>query len=448
MIRPLIAQALHSLRHQKLSQDIAYSLGSFVVLAISGIVINIVITGLRDAAALGVFNLSYAVYIVASQFAVWGLHYSVLRHAAFYESDPEERGHMLLTAALCAIVMGVVAAVLVALAEPLFARAFSSETTGAAIRNAALGLALFPLNKVLIAYLNGLRRMKAFAVLQAVRYSAVMALVAVVAASPWPIETATFCFFLAEAFTVTLACAYIARKKLAGALRFTQAWVRRHYTFGTKGLAAGMFAEVNSRVDVLMIGFFLSDRATGIYSFAAMLVDGVYHVLAMVRINFSPILVGAVRDKDWLTAQNLRRQSRRLVLPATIVLSAGLVAAFYAFTAWVMPPSKGLLEGLPSLVILLSGLVLVCFLVPFDQLLMMSGHPGYQTAQQLALVGTNIVVAALLLPVFGIEGAAFGTASSYVAGILVMVFFANRVLGWNLVNNTVKAAAPASKLPA
>jgi O-antigen/teichoic acid export membrane protein len=440
MIRPLIIQALHSFRHQKLSQDIVYSLGSFVVLAISGIVINIAITGLRDVAALGVFNLSYAVYIVASQFAVWGLHYSVLRYAAFYEVDPVERGHMLLTAAVCAIGMGVVVSGVIVLAEPLFARAFGSETTGAAIRNSALGLVLFPLNKVLIAYLNGLRRMKAFAVLQALRYSAVTVLVAAVAASPLPIETSAFCFFLAEVFTVLLSCIYIARQKLAGELRFTSAWIKRHYAFGTKGLPAGMFAEINSRVDVLMIGFFLSDRATGIYSFAAMLVDGIYHILAMVRINFSPILVGAVRDKDWQTAQNLRRQSRRLVLPVTIALSAGLVAAFYAFTAWVMPPSKGLLEGLPSLVILLSGLVLVCFLVPFDQLLMMSGHPGYQATQQLALVGTNIAVAAVLLPVYGIEGAAAGTAASYVAGIAVMVLFARRLLGWNLVNNTVSVA--------
>ena len=98
----------------------------------------------------------------------------------------------------------------------------------------------------------------------------------------------------------------IARLRLAGTLRLRRDWVVRHYKFGTKGLAAGLFTEVNSRVDVLMIGFFLSDRATGIYSFAAMLVDGVYHVLAMVRINFNPILVAAIRDKDWKTAQNLR----------------------------------------------------------------------------------------------------------------------------------------------
>lgn len=440
MIRSLFAQALHSLRHRKLSQDIAYSLGSFLVLAISGIVINIVVTVLRDAAALGVFNLSYAVYIVASQIAVWGFHYSVLRHSAFYESDQVERGHMLLTAAICALVMGVVAAGLVALAEPLFARAFSSETTGAAIRNAALGLALFPLNKVLIAYLNGLRCMKAFSALQAVRYIVVMLFVTAVVASPLPIENATFCFFIAEALTIVLACLYIARHKLAGELRFTHAWIRRHFAFGTKSLPSGLFAEVHSRVDVLMVGFFLSDRAAGIYSFAAMLADGVFHVLAMIRINFSPILVGALRDKDWYTALSLRRRSFQIVLPAAIVLSSVLIAVFYAFTAWVIPPSKGLMDGLPSLVIMLFGVVMISFLVPFDQLLMMSGYPGYQATQQLAMVGTNIVIAAVLLPLYGLEGAAAGTAAGYFAGIAVMVLLANRVLGWNLVKNTVGAA--------
>jgi O-antigen/teichoic acid export membrane protein len=146
-------------------------------------------------------------------------------------------------------------------------------------------------------------------------------------------------------------------------------------------------------------------------------------------------LVSAVRDNDWLTVHNLCRQSRRFVLPATIVLSLGLIITFYAFTTWVIPSDKGLQDGLTSLVILLIGVVFVCFLVPFDQLLMMSGHPGYQTAQQLAMVGTNIALAALLLPIYGIEGAAVGTAVSYVAGISVMLFFVRRVLGWNLVGN-------------
>ncbi|RJG04664.1 hypothetical protein D3870_00285 [Noviherbaspirillum cavernae] len=437
MIGAMISRAVQSLRHQKLSQDIAYSLGSFFVLAVSGIVINIAITALRDAAALGVFNLSYAVYIVASQFAVFGLHYSVLRYSAYHEASEQERGTLLCTASLAALLLGVLAALIVHSAEPLFARAFGSEVTARAVSNAAWGLALFPLNKVLLAYLNGLRRMKAYSVLQGVRYFVVMLLVAIIAASARPIEDAAFCFLIAEVITAVLAIGYLISRRLIRRPRVTVEWMRRHFSFGARGLMAGMFSEINSRIDVLMIGFFLTDRAVGIYSFAAMLVDGLYQVLAIVRINFNPMLVSAIRDKQWDQARHLRVLAQKIVLPVALFLALGLVLAYYAVTAWVMP-EKGMLEGLPSLVILLAGLVLVSHLVPFDNLMMVSGHPGYQTTQQLCTVGANILIAAILLPVLGIEGAAIGTAVSYVTGIATLVFFANRVIGWQLLRNVFR----------
>ncbi len=440
MIGSLFSRLVDSLRHQKLTQDIAYSMGSFVVLAISGIVINIVITALRDAAALGVFNIAYAVYIVASQFAALGIHYSVLRHTAYYHESPVERGRMLLTAGLMVVAFGFLAAGAMTLAHPLFDAAFSSAHAGQAIVNSALGLLLFPLNKVLLAYLNGLRQMKAFSILQALRYLSLMVAVSAVAASSMPIENATFGFLVAEMITAVATIGFLASRRLATDLVYCRDWVGRHLAFGSKGLMAGMFAEVNSRVDVLMIGYFLSDRATGIYSFAAMLVDGLYQVLAMIRINFNPILVAAVRDRKWEHAQRLREQSGRYVAPAVLALSALLALGFYLFTSWLMP-GKGLLEGLPALLILMSGVCVVAIFVPFDNLLMVSGHPGYQTAQQLATVIANIIVAALLLPVLGIEGAALGTAVSYTCGIAVLLVFGRRLLGWDLVRNTVRSDA-------
>ena len=78
-------------RAHKLTRDIGWTLGSFVMLAASGMVINLVVAGARDAAALGVFNQAYAVYIIASQLATLGLHYSVLRHAALHEADEVTR---------------------------------------------------------------------------------------------------------------------------------------------------------------------------------------------------------------------------------------------------------------------------------------------------------------------------------------------------------------------
>ena len=417
--------------HQKLSQDIAYSLGSFVILALVGIAINVVIVATRDTAALGVFNLAYAVYITASQLATVGLHYSVLRHAAFHVESPEQRSRLFFTAAICATGLGIVAAIAMYLAEPLFARLFSSEATAAAIRNAALGLALFPLNKVVLAYLNALRRMKAIAFLQSFRYLVIFLLVSMIAVSNLPVSHLTFCFCVAEAFMLALGLAYVRHRRLAPSPTFCVSWMGQHFRFGVRALPAGLFVEVNSRIDVLMIGFFLDDKSVGIYSFAAMLVDGMYHILAMVRINFNPLLVAAARDNDYGAVGALRQQSQKMVLPLMVVLAAGLIFTYWIAATWVLP-GKDLMLGIYSLIILLAALVPVSFLIPFDNLMMVSGHPGLQTMQQVATVGVNATVMVVLLPIMGIEGAAIATAFSYIAGILMLLYLARRTLGWNL----------------
>jgi len=430
----LLSRAAERWRSHKLTRDIAWTLGSFVMLAISGIVINLVVAGVRDAAALGVFNQAYAVYIIASQLATVGLHYSVLRHAALHDADAPVRGRMFFTAAACALGLGALAAVVVAATAGWLGSLFDSLATGRAVAWSSAGLLLFSLNKVLLAYLNGLRRMRAFSVLQGLRYLLVMAVVCGIALSPLPIEMATLAFLVAEAATAAGAVAYVVRRGLAAHLAFDREWLRTHFRFGTKGLAAGMFAEFNSRIDVLLIGVFLPDREVGIYSFAAMMVDGVYHVLAMVRLNFNPVLVGSLRDADQAQAMSLRRQSARFVLPATAAMALLAVVALWVLSTYVVP-QKDLHEGMLSLVILMSGLVLVSTLVPFDNLLMVSGHPGYQTLQQLFTVGVNALVAVLLLPIFGIAGAACGTAMSYLAGATALLVFSRRIVGWNLLTN-------------
>jgi len=114
----------------------------------------------------------------------------------------------------------------------------------------------------------------------------------------------------------------------------------------------------------------------------------------------------------------------------------GLIAvlALWVLASWVVP-HKDLHQGLPSLLILMSGLALVSALVPFDNLLMVSGHPGYQTLQQVITVAANAAVAVALLPALGIAGAACGTALSYVAGAAALLFFSRRIVGWDLLAN-------------
>lgn len=422
-----------ALSGSKLSQDILWTIGSFAILAASGIFINIVVAYFRGAEALGIFNQAYSVYIVVSQIAAFGVHYSVLRSAAYHDSNREELGSILLSGLVPALLLGILFAGLTLLAEPLFARLLSAPTAEA-ISYAALGLALFPANKVAISFLNGLREMKAFALFQALRYIIVAAVVTYVSAVDLPFVYATFCFFIAELVTIVGSLAYVLVRQLTGRWRITRAWSVMHFTFGGKSLAAGMLGEINTRVDILCLGLFLDDAAVGVYSFAAMLIDGLYHLLAMVRVNFNPVLVGAIRDGAWPEAQRLLRQSRRFTPLVMGGLAVGVFVFYWLVTSYAVP-ERGLQAGLPSLLILLVGLTVVSAYIPFDNLLLVGGYPAYQTLQQFIAVFTNAALNVALIPLVGLEGSAIGTAASWLTSIVVLTFLVDRFYGWNLMTN-------------
>lgn len=412
-------------------------MGSLAVLAGSGILINLVIAAFRDASALGVFNLAYAVYIVASQIAVFGLHYSVIRHSALYDKDADERGRLLVNAGFYALLLGFGATSVVFLAAPLLGHAFSSPLTGSAVRYASLGLLLFPLTKVLMGYLNGLRHMKAIAVLQSTRYVIVMLWATAISVSTLPFELVTAGFFISELTTTCGVFIYLKSRRMLPLLHFDPAWTKRHFVFGGKSLFAGLFVELNSRIDVLLIGLFLSDREVGIYSFAAMLFDGLYQILAFVRINFNPVLVGSIRDHDWVGARNLLKQTKKYMIPGIAGLSLSIVAVFWVLTNYFVA-GKGLELGFLPLCILLTGILLLSTFIPFDNLMLVSGHPGLQTFQQMTIVSSNIVFNSVLIPLLGITGAAIAVTFSNISGILTMLHLVRRTLGWNLLTNRVQ----------
>lgn len=425
---------------QKLGRDIMWTVASFGILAISGIIINFVITGARDAAALGIFNLTYAVYVIASQIATMGIHYSVLRQTTLLEHDSNERGKMLATAACTALSLGAAVAISLELLSPVLVRIFDSSESALALRYASWGLVLFPVTKVLIAFVNGARHMRAFSIFQATRYIVVMAWVAFIALSGRLFEEATLCFLVAESVTILSASIYLIAKRELRRLRFSRGWVTEHLQFGSKSLFAGMFVEMNARIDVLLLGLFLSDRMVGIYSFAAMLADGVYHLLAMIRVNFNPLLVAAMRDGRWDEPQRLLRLTKKFLPIGTAAFSGLLILSLYVISEYFLP-SKGIDGGLPSLLILLAGITAISPFIPFDNLLLTSGFPTLQTVQQLVVFVVNAGLNLALVPIIGIEGAAIGTAVGYVLGIIVLYRFACLKISWNLFKNTVDESA-------
>lgn len=417
-----------------LPRDIIWTGCSFLVLAASGVLISVAIVLLRDAAALGVFNQAYAVYIIASQLAIGGVHFSVLRGAALHAEDPFERGTLLVSGLVAGLVLGSLLGLGLFVAAPALGRALESSEVGLALGIMAFGLPLFSGNKIFLSYLNGLRLMPSFSVLQGLRYIVLMIAVIALAACGVSSGWLALGFPLAELITCAGCLGVIGKMGHLSSFMPRVSWIREHASFGIRSFLSGVLIETNSRIDILVIGYFLSDRSAGIYSVVALLFDGLYQLLVVVRTNFNPALVAAISRLDWRAVMALRSASARYVLPAAFALSLCIVGVFVWLSNFVVP-SRGLQEGLPALVVLLGALSVLAMFLPFENLLLLNGFPGHQSLQYMIVAVVNLVLSIVLVPKIGITGAALASALGYAAGVVFLLAVARRCFGWDMILN-------------
>src|SRR5215467_11217910 len=158
------------LEQRRFIADWAANFASLGFLAISGILINSVIVKYYDAAALGIFNQVFAVYIFGSQIATLGVQFSVLRYMAQFSHERAMYGAILCSG--LAIAAGV-AAIVVALTLVIFLSAgrwVYSPAVADSVMFMLPGLWCFALNKVFLNALNGLQHNRLFAAFTALRY--------------------------------------------------------------------------------------------------------------------------------------------------------------------------------------------------------------------------------------------------------------------------------------
>ena len=427
-----VAALITQIFSTKIAIDLVFSFLSFGVLALSGVLINIVVALTHGAEVLGAFNIVYAFYIVISQFSSLGVHLSTLRHASIFSKRKLTLTKIFWNAIIISLVGGIVCTTFIYATLHLFELLFTSELVSKGINIALLGLLLFPATKVIIFFLNGIRQIKFFSICQSLRYITVAGVVVFVSLSNNPFHFAFFCFFAAEILVIILGISFLLIKKIIGTFAYSKAWFIRHLKFGLASLPTNILSEINTRVDVLLIGLILGEKATGVYSFTAMIFDGFFHLIVLIRINLNPILVKITNSLDFVKFHKTRDLIRLYIWPAFALLFITLAIAYHILVVDLHFFGSDFADGEIVLWILLGGLTLLSPLVPFDQILLVSGHVKHQNIQQFLVAGINVLVGVSLIGLIGISGAALGTILGHTAGLAYMALKVRNIYGWNL----------------
>jgi len=408
------------------SRDVVWNIASLGIAGVCGVAVNYLVGVVYGTAPLGVFNQVYAIYIVVAQLAVLGVHSSVLYHVAA-SADLDERRAIITSGLLVtlgqALLMGLA---FVAAAVP-FARLLGSPGVATGMYWAAPGLVCFALDKVVLAALNGVQRMRAYAIFQAGRVVLMAAALGGCVLLQVDDTALPVILTVGEGTTLALALFTLRDHLRLPARDQRRRWRGAHLAYGTRGFLAGLFGELNTRVDVIILGVFASDTLVGAYSFAALVAEGMYQILIALRTNYAPIMVRLLAARDDRELARVVGKARDRTYLGAIALGAVSVLG-YALILPLLTHKPELQHSWVYFAILVAGMVAASGYTPFNQLLLWAGRPGWHTVMIAIVVGSSAALCAGLVAAWGAVGAASAVAITYAGSIVLLRVMVAKVI--------------------
>ncbi|CAN5346786.1 N/A [soil metagenome] len=413
----------------RLRRDVVWNLVPVALLAGVGLGSNVAIFAWWGSEGLAVFNLVTIAFFALAVVGACGLQFAVLRAVA---EDPDDRDRVA-SVVVGALVPNVVLAALVMLAFLALRGPFSALQHSAAVGEgmlvAAPGLFCFSINKVLFSVVNGLRRMRAFAIYTSLRYAMIAVGVIVAKTTDASIGHIAMVWTIAEGtMLVVLLGELVATVSLRRAHDW-RVWTRRHLEFGVRGVLATLAQEINAKLDIWMLGAAgIPKPLVGVYAVAGALSEGATQLSVVLPNHLNPLIAKDIAAGEPGLVAALARRTQRWFVPSFAAACALGALVFPFALPWLMADASLHAASIPF-AILMAGLALGSPYLPFAQLLLMANRPGWHTVLVLAVVAINFAGDLVMIPALGLTGAALATALAVVSSAMLVRLLGRRLVG-------------------
>jgi O-antigen/teichoic acid export membrane protein len=187
-------------------------------------------------------------------------------------------------------------------------------------------------------------------------------------------------------------------------------------------------AVVNSNVDILMLGFFVSDAEIGIYRITVRIATLVAFALTAVNAAFGPNISSLFAKQNFVELQ--LNASKAALASLALALPCFLIFAFAGY--WVLLLfGQEFTQGTEQLTVLAFGQLVSALAGSVGLLLMMTQHAKKAANSLLLSVVVNIGLNLLLIPLYGALGAAIATSTSMILLNIVNVYWVWKYLSIN-----------------
>ncbi len=291
------------------------------------------------------------------------------------------------------------------------------------------GLILFPatlLNSNILAFFQARQDFKTFNLLVLISpfLVLVIALFATLFTDFYSLNFQIFLSVLVPYFVAILGLIKLSQTTPLFQANFSKRYLRLALSYGLKVHLGRIATLLITRIDLLMVNFFLGASSAGVYTVAVRLTEQIWMISNAVSIVVFPKLSANEKKNDGLNI-SVARLSRR-TLQVTSGVSIGLAIAGYSLIPILF--GAGFENAYFVLLYLLPGIVLFSSSRIIANQFAAKNLVHINLRLTLVTLVANTIFNLLLIPNFGLSGAAFATSLAYSFNLLFRLVFVNNFM--------------------
>jgi len=194
--------------------------------------------------------------------------------------------------------------------------------------------------------------------------------------------------------------------------------VREYYNYSLPLTAKEAGTVMQGRIDVLMVGFFLSSTAVGIYNVSVLVASVLYVPLLAFNQLFPPVASRLYTERKRTDLEAIYTVITRWISTVSLLLGL-IVVVFRTHILGLFGPE--FTAGSMVLILFVASQLLNAATGPSDYLLMMTDHQYVVMANEWLFGIANVVLNIVFIQVFGLIGAALASAGVLAVRNLVKV---------------------------
>ncbi len=411
---------------RKFAFDVGWVLVSSLVTLLIGFLLRIVLARWLGAEDLGLYTMVITIQAIAAFVATVGIPLALIKYVAEYKDARDKLIQTTSAAFISSIIFGLLVGILLYTLSGTLAGLFDMPELARLLKILAFAFPFASILQTLLGLFNGLRQMKTFAYVIVLRSFLMTFFIVTFVWLGFGVEGAVWGIVL----SVVGGCIfglYSSRRFLHINLHGLLQGVKRLVSFGSQVFVADALGLVLAYTDIMLIGYFLSAEDVGYYGIAIS-ASALFLLIpqAIQRITYP------ATSEYW--SQN-KHQSLSILIDksmkysACILLPLGLGVGFFSRELITgIFGQEFLYAALPLCVLLIARVIRGSTIVPVGASFAGVGRPDIPLKLSGISAGANVGLNILLIPPFGILGAAIATTTSLLLGTAIGLSLIPKIL--------------------